>query len=208
MILDRKAHWERIYRNKEEEQTSWFQPRPETSLALIETTGEPPVAPFIDVGGGTSRLVDHLLQAGWRDLSVLDISATALEQSRRRLGPNAEKVRWLEADLLEADLPGPWRIWHDRAVFHFLTDEADRQRYLNQLRRQLAPGGHLIIATFGPQGPESCSGLPVQRYSVEELAALLDGPFRLCEHREELHRTPTGKEQSFVYCRFHRLDDR
>jgi len=202
MTLDRKAHWERIYRDKEESDTSWFQPRPETSLALVEATGEPVDAPFIDVGGGTSRLVDHLLERGWKNLCVLDISGTALEKSRQRLGPRADSVQWLEADLLEADLPGPWRIWHDRAVFHFLTDEDARQRYLQQLRRHLAPGGHLVIATFGPEGPEACSGLPVRRYSPGQLAEVLGNRFELEETREELHRTPAGKEQSFVYCRF------
>lgn len=204
MSIDRKTHWERIYRDKEESDTSWFQPRPETSLALIEATGEPLDAPFIDVGGGTSRLVDHLLESGRDNLSVLDISGTALEKSRQRLGPRADAVQWLEADLLEADLPGPWRIWHDRAVFHFLTDEEDRRRYLDQLHRHLEPGGHLVIATFGPEGPEACSGLPVRRYGPGELAATLGDAFTLEETREELHRTPGGKEQAFVYCRFQR----
>jgi len=202
MIFDRKQHWEKIYSEKDEQKTSWFQPRPETSLALIEATGEPPSAPIIDVGGGTSRLVDHLLEAGWQDLTVLDISGTALETTRLRLGDRAESVRWLEADLLEDGLPGPWRIWHDRAVFHFLVEQAERQRYLEQLHANLAPGGHCIIATFGPEGPEACSGLPVQRYSPQALAQTLGRAFELQETREEQHRTPAGKVQSFVYCRF------
>jgi SAM-dependent methyltransferase len=201
-MTDRKAHWEKIYREKGDRDTSWFQPRPETSLALIEATGEPRTAPLIDVGGGTSRLVDRLLDSGRDNLTVLDISGIALEKTRRRLGTRATAVRWLEADLLEADLPGPWRIWHDRAVFHFLTDEEDRQRYLQQVRRHLAPGGHLVIATFGPEGPQACSGLPVRRYSPDQLAEVLGEGFELEETREELHRTPAGKEQSFVYCRF------
>jgi len=158
MIFDRKQHWEKIYSEKDEQKTSWFQPRPETSLALIEATGEPPSAPIIDV--------------------------------------------WLEADLLEDGLPGPWRIWHDRAVFHFLVEQAERQRYLEQLHANLAPGGHCIIATFGPEGPEACSGLPVQRYSPQALAQTLGRAFELQETREEQHRTPAGKVQSFVYCRF------
>ncbi len=202
MTLDRKAHWERVYREKTDTDTSWFQPRPETSLALIEATGAPPRTPLIDVGGGTSRLVDHLLERGWKDLCVLDISGTALERSRQRLGPAAAAVRWVEADLLETELPDVWGIWHDRAVFHFLTNETDRRRYLERLHRHLEPGGHLIIATFGPEGPKACSGLPVRRYSPEQLAEVLGEGFELEETREELHRTPAGKEQSFVYCRF------
>ena len=202
MNLERKAHWEKIYREKNEDQTSWFQPSPETSLALIEATGEMPQAPLIDVGGGTSRLVDHLLETGWQDLTVLDISGAALETTRRRLGERAERVRWLEGDLLESKLPGPWRIWHDRAVFHFLVEPADRKRYLAQLSTNLAPGGHCIIATFAPGGPEACSGLPVQRYSPEALAETLGPEFHLEQSLGEQHHTPAGKVQSFVYCHF------
>ncbi len=202
MSFDRKAHWERIYREKSEDETSWFQPRPESSLALVEATGERPQAPLIDVGGGASRLVDHLLEAGWQDLTVLDISGAALETARRRLGQRAKAVQWLEADLLEAQLPGPWRIWHDRAVFHFLVEQADRQRYLEQLRANLEPGGHCIIATFALDGPEMCSGLPVRRYSPESLAETLGPEFQLQQTLSEQHRTPAGKVQSFVYCRF------
>ncbi len=202
MSFDRKAHWEKIYREKREDETSWFQPRPETSLTLIEASGEKPQSPLIDVGGGASRLVDHLLETGWQDLTVLDISSAALETSRQRLGERAKAVQWLEADLLEAELPGPWRIWHDRAVFHFLVDQADRQRYIAQLRANLEPGGHCIIATFALDGPEMCSGLPVQRYSPETLAETLGSEFRLQQTLGEQHRTPAGKVQSFVYCRF------
>ena len=202
MIFDRKQHWEKIYSEKDEQETSWFQPRPETSLALIEATGEPPSAPIIDVGGGTSRLVDHLLELEQQNISVLDISGTALERSRQRLGERAAKVNWIETDLLEGNPGGPYRIWHDRAVFHFLVDEADRRRYLEQLRTHLEPGGHCIIATFGPEGPEACSGLPVQRYSPQALIETLGRAFELRETREEQHRTPAGKVQSFIYCRF------
>ncbi len=200
----RRNHWEQVYQNKGEDETSWFQPRPETSLALIRATGEPLDAPFIDVGGGASRLVDHLLDEGWTELSVLDIAPSALATTRARLGDRASRVNWLEADLLEARLPGPWRIWHDRAVFHFLTDENDRTRYLEQLRNNLEPGGHVIIATFAPDGPEACSGLPVQRYAPGELARALGDAFQLQESVTEDHHTPAGKVQSFTYCRFRR----
>ncbi len=202
MSFDRKAHWEKIYKDKSENETSWFQPKPETSLSLIEATGEKPHAPFIDVGGGASRLVDQLLEQGWKHLAVLDISSAALETTRRRLGSHSDQVRWLEADILETMLPGPWRIWHDRAVFHFLVEQGDRQRYLEQLRANLEPGGHCIIATFATNGPEMCSGLPVRRYSPETLAETLGSEFHLQQTLGEQHHTPAGKVQSFVYCRF------
>lgn len=202
MTSGRKDHWEQVYRNKGEDETSWFQPKPETSLALIQATGEPAEASFIDVGGGASRLVDHLLDQGWTNLSVLDISPSALATSQTRLGHRSDTVNWLEADLLEAELPGSWRIWHDRAVFHFLTQAADRARYIEQLRNHLDPGGHLIIATFSPEGPEACSGLPVQRYSSEQLKQALGSDFHLQDSIREDHHTPAGKTQSFVYCRF------
>jgi len=201
-VNERKTHWEKVYQNKGEDETSWFQPRPETSLALIRATGEPRDAAFIDVGGGASRLVDHLLDDGWTRLSVLDIAPSALQTVRARLGHRADTVNWLEADLLEARLPGTWRIWHDRAVFHFLTRESDRARYLEQLKNHLEPGGHVIIATFAPEGPEACSGLPVQRYAPDQLAHTLGEHFRLEETVTEDHHTPAGKTQSFIYCRF------
>lgn len=207
MTADHKAHWERIYSEKGEEDTSWFQPRPETSLALIEASGEPRTAAFIDVGGGISRLVDHLLDLGWERLSVLDISGTALAKARQRLGERASRVNWLETDLLEADLGGPYRIWHDRAVFHFLTETKDRAHYLQRLSAALDPGGSCIIATFGPEGPRQCSGLPVQRYTPQTLAATLGDGFSLEETRTEIHHTPTGKDQNFIYCRFRRKED-
>ena len=202
MNSGRKAHWEQVYQDKEEGQTSWFQPRPETSLRLIASTGEPADAPFIDVGGGVSRLVDHLLDQDWSNLSVLDISPSALAQAQARLGERATQINWLETDLLEAGLQGPYRIWHDRAVFHFLTEAEDQAQYLHQLKHALEPGGHLIIATFAPEGPEACSGLPVQRYSPGQLGHTLGKAFRLNETIAEEHHTPAGKIQSFNYCRF------
>jgi len=207
VTADRKAHWESIYSKKAEEDTSWFQPRPETSLALIQASGEPPTAALIDVGGGISRLVDHLLDLGWQNLSVLDISGTALEATRQRLGERASRVKWLEEDLLDGSPGGPYRIWHDRAVFHFLTQAEDRERYLKQLSTALEPGGSCVIATFGPEGPPQCSGLPVQRYTPQALATTLGGSFALEETRTEIHRTPAGKDQNFIYCRFRRKKD-
>ncbi|BAO45589.1 class I SAM-dependent methyltransferase [Thiolapillus brandeum] len=201
----RKTHWEQVYANRDEDETSWFQPRPEISLALLEHIGEPRNAAVIDVGGGASRLVDHLIDQGWNRLSVLDIAANALDRARQRLGEKAGKIQWLEADLLEVDPGDSYRIWHDRAVFHFLTAPEDRARYLQRLEASLEPGGHLIIATFAPEGPESCSGLPVQRYSPEQLSQTLGDKFQLQETVTEEHHTPTGKNQSFIYCRFRYL---
>jgi SAM-dependent methyltransferase len=198
----RKQHWEKVYQDKEEQSTSWFQPRPETSLRLFDATGEPHDAPCIDVGGGNSRLVDHLLDAGWQHISVLDIAHSALTASRTRLGERASLVTWLEQDLLEDNLKPGFRIWHDRAVFHFLTEDKDRQRYIQQLQQALVPGGHCIIATFSSDGPEACSGLPVQRYSSELLAQTLGNRFKLIKTRQEDHSTPGGKTQSFTYCLF------
>jgi ubiquinone/menaquinone biosynthesis C-methylase UbiE len=197
-----ETHWEAVYRDRAAEEVSWFQPSPELSLALIEAAGMPREAPLIDVGGGASRLVDRLLEAGYRNISVLDISAAALEQSRARLGAAAAAVRWLQADITRTELPDRYRLWHDRAVFHFLVGAQARAAYLQRLERHLAPGGQAIIATFSPDGPERCSGLPVQRYSAQSLAQTLGGRFRLLESRQELHTTPAGVEQAFVYCRF------
>ncbi len=198
----RKQHWERVYQNNSEKSTSWFQPRPETSLALFDATNQPHDAPCIDVGGGSSRLVDHLLDLGWQNISVLDIAHSALASAKKRLGTRASQVNWLEQDLLEIDLPSGYRIWHDRAVFHFLTQAADRERYLQQLQQALVAGGHCIIATFSPQGPEACSGLPVQRYSSEQLTQTLGKNFQLVRTLQEIHTTPAGKDQSFTYCLF------
>ncbi len=205
MSKNRKQHWEQIYQGKGDQETSWFQPRPENSLALIQATGENNDASLIDVGGGNSRLVDHLLEQGWTNLSVLDISATALLKARQRLGAKAQTVDWLETDLLAGTVKGPFQIWHDRAVFHFLTHAAERTRYLQQLKNALSPGGHCIIATFAHDGPKACSGLPVKRYTPQELAATLGTAFQLVESRSEQHQTPAGKNQSFIYCRFNYL---
>lgn len=198
----REAHWEAVYRDKGAEEVSWFQPSPDLSLALIEASGTPRQAQLIDVGGGASRLVDRLLETGYGNVSVLDISAAALEQSRARLGAGAKTVQWLQADITQAELPGRYRLWHDRAVFHFLIDAQARAAYLERLENHLEPGGQAIIATFALDGPERCSGLPVQRYSAQSLAQTLGARFRLLESTTERHTTPAGGVQAFVYCRF------
>jgi Methyltransferase domain len=200
--MDRKQHWEDVYRQKAADTVSWFQPRPEISLALIHKAGARKTEPLIDVGGGASRLVDHLLVEGHKDLTVLDISDAALQSIRDRLGQAAGKVHWLTADVTQWQPQRRYRLWHDRAVFHFLTEPADRAAYRHALASALVPGGTAIIASFALDGPERCSGLPVQRYSPDSLAAELGSAFRLTERRDEDHTTPAGKLQRFQYSMF------
>jgi 2-polyprenyl-3-methyl-5-hydroxy-6-metoxy-1,4-benzoquinol methylase len=156
---------------------------------------------IIDVGGGESTLVDDLVGEGYRDVTVLDISARALEVARQRLGPQGAQVKWKTANILEVDLPGAtYDIWHDRAVFHFLTSDEERQRYVSQVLKSLKPGGFAIVGTFGPEGPESCSGLKVSRYAPSELHGAFGEPFQLLGSSVEQHTTPWGVPQQFVYC--------
>lgn len=199
--MDARTHWESIYRSRQPDEVSWYQAEPRRSLELVRRAAPDTAASIIDVGGGASRLVDGLLAAGYRDLTVLELSGAALGHSRTRLGPAAAAVRWIEADVLAAELPpAAYDVWHDRAVFHFLTAAVDRSRYVAQLRTALKPGGHAIVATFAPDGPERCSGLPVVRYSPESLGETLGPGFRLVEDIREEHPTPGGKSQAFVYC--------
>ena len=200
--MDRKQHWEEVYSQKAEDTVSWFQVHPDVSLELIQAAAAAPADPLIDVGGGASRLVDHLLQAGFTDLTVLDISEAALERAGARLGTAALKVQWLAVDVTRWKPARLYRLWHDRAVFHFLTEAADRAAYLANLRAALKPGGHAVIASFAPDGPERCSGLPVQRYSPESLAAELGSAFRLKQGRTESHLTPAARVQQFQYSLF------
>jgi len=195
----RKAHWERVYATKSPEEVSWYQPVPALSLQLIEAAGILQDDPVLDVGGGASTLVDHLLDRGYRDVSVLDIAASALAAARDRLGPRASGVRWIEADVTLFQPKRRYALWHDRAVFHFLVDAADRDRYLRVLQRGLQAGGHLVLAAFGPEGPMRCSGLDVRRYSAAELGTLLGPCYRLRAEAVEEHRTPGGGTQKFTY---------
>ncbi len=199
--MQAKAHWERVYTTRAATELSWFQPHAERSLALIRGAGVPSTARIIDVGGGASTLVDDLLAAGYGDVSVLDISAHALAVARARLKARAHEVRWIEADVLQATLPRhAYDLWHDRAVFHFLTQAADRHAYVQQVLHAVRPGGLVIVATFAPDGPERCSGLPVMRYDPERLHAEFGAPFSLLRHEREAHYTPAGKVQQFIYC--------
>ena len=199
MTDELRDHWQKVYATKAPTEVSWYQPVPERSLALIRDTGVPPDAPLLDVGAGASTLVDQLLAAGYTDLTVLDISGTALATAQARLGAAAARVRWVEADITRFTPERRYALWHDRAVFHFLVEPDRRQRYLDTLGAALALGGHLILATFGPQGPTRCSGLPVQRYSAAELDALLAPRYRLVRSEIEDHRTPAGQPQQFLY---------
>lgn len=203
--MDPKTHWENIYETKTPTRVSWYQEHAQTSLQFIQRAGIQKTDPIIDVGGGASTLVDDLLAAGFQHITVLDISAKALELARARLGKRAANVTWLEADITQADLPEQtFALWHDRAVFHFLTQPADRQRYIESARRALRKGGYLIIATFALDGPDHCSGLEVMRYSPESLHAELGAGFELADSMRETHRTSFGTEQRFIYCRFRR----
>jgi len=199
--MDQRQHWENIYRVTAPTELSWYQPAAHLSLALIRRIAPDAGAPVIDVGGGASTLVDGLLSAGFRDVTVLDLAPAALAEARERLGERAQRVKWVVADVLEAPLPvAGYAIWHDRAVFHFLTDPRDRARYVAQVRRAVRPGGHVIVASFAPEGPSRCSGLEVVRYSPEAMHAEFGSGFRLLESVREDHHTPGGRTQPFVYC--------
>lgn len=196
--MEREDHWQTVYRTKREDEVSWFQERPDPSLDLICRAG---LGGLVDIGGGASRLVDCLLEAGWRDLTVLDVADAALDRSRTRLGGKAAGVEWVAADVTKWRPDRTYDVWHDRAVFHFLTDPADREAYRAVLARALRSGGQAIVGTFAADGPERCSGLPVCRYDAAGLAAELGPSFRLEEALTHEHVTPAGKVQKFQYVR-------
>jgi SAM-dependent methyltransferase len=199
--MDAKSHWEGIYRTKLPTQVSWYQLHARRSLDLIRRVSPPPEGAIIDVGGGASTLIDDLLDTGYHDLTVLDLSAAALAVVRARLGTRANTVRWVEADLLSASLPkSGYSVWHDRAAFHFLTAPADRARYVAQVRQTVRPGGFVLVATFADDGPTRCSGLEVARYSPEALHSEFGAPFQLMASEREQHLTPAGVRQAFIYC--------
>ena len=202
MARDRHTHWNTVYATKGECDVSWFEPSPAMSLRLIDAAGLTKETCVIDVGGGESRLIDHLVARGLTCLAVLDISELALQRAQARLGGAATGVKWIASDVTAEWTLKPVDIWHDRAVFHFLIDQDDRRRYRQRLSRMLKAGGAAIIATFALDGPESCSGLPVWRYSPETLEAELGREFRLIESAPHQHRTPWGTTQSFQYSRF------
>jgi 2-polyprenyl-3-methyl-5-hydroxy-6-metoxy-1,4-benzoquinol methylase len=201
-----KEHWESVYGEKAPNELTWYQTHPGSSLRLMDRAGFWPQDRFIDVGGGASNLVDHLVDQGALDLTVLDLSAHALEAARQRLGDDAANVRWVEADITTHEFTEQFDFWHDRAVFHFLINPEDRRAYVQALGKAVRPGGHVIIATFGMDGPRKCSGLPVMRYSPASLRAELGADYHLVESLKEIHVAPTGHEQHFIYCLFRKKD--
>lgn len=205
--MSQKNHWEKIYSSKLSEKPGWYKLHLQTSLTWIKELSLGADAPIIDVGGGTSTLVDDLLDAGCRSITVLDISEKALSSAKARLGKKAELVTWLNADITSVALPAhQYELWHDRAAFHFLTELDQQRKYRDKLLKALKPGGHLIIGTFAPEAPPKCSGLPVQRYSQDQLANTLGGEFELVRHQKEQHITPGGVEQMYLYCHFLKTD--
>ena len=198
--MDAQNHWEKIYTEKAPTAVSWYRRHLETSLALIERVARKDSA-IIDVGGGESTLVDDLLAHGYEKITVLDISRRAIEENKKRLGKPAEHVHWLVADITRAELSdSAYDVWHDRAVFHFLTQQTDRVAYVRQAAKAVKPGGHVIVSTFGPEGPMKCSGLDVVRYDAESLHREFGVHFRLLDSVKELHQTPFGTIQQFLYC--------
>ncbi|RZQ56615.1 SAM-dependent methyltransferase [Pseudidiomarina tainanensis] len=196
-----EEHWEEVYQTKAVDRVSWFQSKAETSLRLITDTGMSHDAPLIDIGSGASRLIDNLITSGFTKITALDISTSALNASKKRLKAKAEQVTWLVGDVLEsAFAAGQFAIWHDRAVFHFLITSEQQQRYVEQAAHAVEQGGYVVIATFAEDGPEKCSGLPVQRYSAQQLAEVFAPQFSLVHTEREIHKTPHGAEQKFNYC--------
>jgi SAM-dependent methyltransferase len=200
--LERQTHWQNVYQTKDEHDVSWFQEVPTISLDLIRATGVAADASIIDVGGGASRLADVLVAEGYHSVSVLDVSEKALATSRDRLGPRAENVAWIVADVTAWQPDKTYDLWHDRAAFHFLTEPADRTAYAGCVRKAVRPGGHVIIATFAPDGPERCSGLPVVRHDAASIGEALGPSFQLIESRRHDHKTPGSTIQRFQFSRF------
>ena len=200
----RQEHWQATYTAKGEHDLSWFQATPQPSLGLIEQAGPTPFSAIVDIGGGASNLVDSLLEQGFHDITVLDLSLAALVAARTRLGTKAESVRWIVADVTTWEPPQTYDVWHDRATFHFLVNEADRAAYLAHLTQYLKPGGHAIIATFAPDGPEKCSGLPVRRYDADSLSQTLGPAFQRVSTQRHAHTTPWGAQQAFQFSVFRR----
>ncbi len=196
-----RSHWDKIYKAKSPEAVSWYRPHLDTSLALIARAAHDTSAFVMDVGGGESTLVDDLLTRGYSNITVLDVSQTAIDVTKKRLGSAADRIHWLIADITEAHLePDAYDVWHDRAVFHFLTSTEHRAAYVRQVGRSVKPGGHVIVSTFGPEGPTKCSGLDVIRYNADSLHNQFGARFTLVESSKELHHTPFGTTQQFLYC--------
>ena len=199
---NRKNHWERVYQKHPPAKLGWYQAYPEMSLKLILNAGIANDSSIIDVGGGTSMLPKHLFDRGYKGVSILDISGSSIEKAKSQLGEQSQDINWIVADVTQHSFAEQYDLWHDRAVFHFLTRARDREGYINSLRQALRPRGHLVLATFGLDAPPKCSGLPVVRYSQETLRREIGDGFQLAEASGEDHITPSGVKQSFIYCRF------
>jgi ubiquinone/menaquinone biosynthesis C-methylase UbiE len=203
--MQSKEHWERVYTTKATDAVSWFQESATQSIDFINKSKVPLSASIIDIGGGASILIDNLVAKSYSNLSVLDLSGAALLTSQNRLKEASKNIKWIEGNILDVDFERhSFDLWHDRAVFHFLTNAEDRKKYIDLLSKAVKPNGHIIIATFAEDGPLQCSGLPVMRYSVDELHSELGQEFTLIESKKELHQTPFNTVQSFIYCYFRR----
>jgi SAM-dependent methyltransferase len=201
--MDSKIHWEKVYQTKAAHEVSWYRSHLEKSLALITLAAPNLTAEIVDIGGGEATLVDDLIDRGYQHLSILDISQAAIDTTRQRLGEVADRINWLVADITKVDLPTQkYDLWHDRAVFHFLTLPTQRAAYVRQVLHAVKPGGHVIMATFGVDGPEKCSGLEIVRYSSASLQAEFGDRFQLLATSTELHETPFQTTQQFLYCHF------
>lgn len=199
--MSSQAHWEAVYQSREGNEVSWYRPHLEVSLRLVAEAAPGAGSAIIDVGGGEATLVDDLVARGYRDVTVLDISQAAIDVAKARLGASAAAAHWITGDITAVELEAArYDVWHDRAVFHFLTSADDRAAYVRQVAHAVRPGGHVIVATFGPEGPETCSGLDVVRYDPEHLHGEFGPKFRLLDSVTELHETPWGAPQQFMYC--------
>lgn len=199
--MDRKTHWDGVYSRNMQSDVSWFQVKPDISLELISRCDLPLSASIIDIGGGISPLSAYLLKNSYQNISVLDISDIPLQQARERLGKDANRIHWIHADILQLNDANTYSLWHDRAVFHFLTDPADQDKYIRTMQNQVQDGGYAIIATFAVGGPEKCSGLEIMQYDAEKMSHRLESAFTLIEVVPEIHLTPAKKEQKFNYFR-------
>lgn len=206
-VLAAQTHWDGAYQRSGATNVSWFQPSPALSLQLIDSIGVDASDVVVDIGGGASMLVDGLLSRGLTDVTVLDVSRVALDLSLERLGDARTAVHWIHSDVLTWTPDRRYSLWHDRAVFHFLTEPSDRARYVDLARSAIAPGGHLVIATFASDGPLQCSGLPVARYSATDLAFVFGSNFTVVDARQEAHTTPSGNTQQFTWLMLRRLSD-
>ena len=203
--LDRKSHWENIYKTKELKEVSWYQPTPEISLNFIKEFEIPVTAKIIDVGGGDSLFADHLLDLGYQDITVLDISEAAIKRAKERLGERAEKVKWIVADAASFQPKEQYEFWHDRAAFHFLTEQGEINNYLKAVKSGLAPGGVFVIGTFSEQGPKKCSGIEIKQYSEASMSNLFGNYLHKIKCISIDHSTPFNAIQSFLFCSFRNM---